>query len=198
MRGTAPHPIIHINGFPGTGKLTVAQYLVMHVTTVNLKLIHNHLLINPADAVLHRTQPGYQALRRALRSAIFTSLTEPATLDTTYLFTDFQTTNELGTGVCAEYAQAAKDRGCLLIPIVLTCDEDENIKRITQSGREKHAKLMDVELLRIFREGAPIFKLSDRKEFLEIDVTCLEPEEVARVIWEHVLRVCPHIGGGWS
>jgi hypothetical protein len=125
-------------------------------------------------------------------------LTEPATLDTTYLFTDFQTTNELGTGVCAEYAQAAKDRGCLLIPIVLTCDEDENIKRITQSGREKHAKLMDVELLRIFREGAPIFKLSDRKEFLEIDVTCLEPEEVARVIWEHVLRVCPHIGGGWS
>lgn len=73
MPETAPYPIIHINGFPGTGKLTVAQYLVADVTPVNLKLIHNHLLINPADAVLHRNQPGYQALRQAIRGAIFTA-----------------------------------------------------------------------------------------------------------------------------
>ena len=202
MSGTNPHPLIHINGFPGTGKLTVAQHLVAYIAlSANLKLIHNHLLINPADAVLHRTQPGYQSLRRAVRAAIFTSLaTEPTTFNTTYLFTDFQTTNEQGASVCAEYAQAAKDRGCLLIPIVLTCDEDENIKRMTQSEREKHAKLTDVELLRMFRKGAPIFKFSDRKEFLEVDVTRLEPEEVARTIWEHVLRFCPDLGGGvgWS
>jgi thymidylate kinase len=109
----APHPIIHINGYPGTGKLTVAQILTSHVVSTNLKLIHNHLLINPADAVLHRTQPGYQSLRRALRAAILTSLaTEPATFDTTYLFTDFQTSNEQGASVCAGYAQAAKHRDC--------------------------------------------------------------------------------------
>ncbi|KAJ5215628.1 uncharacterized protein N7498_002035 [Penicillium cinerascens] len=200
MPGTAPHPIIHINGFPGTGKLTVAQDLVAHVAlSANLKLIHNHLLINPADAVLHRTQPGYQSLRRAVRAAVFTSLaTEPATFNTTYLFTDFQTTNEQGASVCAEYAQAAKDRGCLLIPIVLTCDEDENIKRMMQSERGKHAKLMDVELLRMFRKGAPVFEFSDRKEFLEIDVTRLEPEEVARTIWEHVLQFYPGLSGGES
>lgn len=197
MSGTAPHPIIHINGFPGTGKLTVAQYLVAHVTQVDLKLIHNHLLINPADAVLHRTQPGYQALRHAIRGAIFTALIEPATYDTTYLFTDFQTGNKQGASVCEEYVQAALERGCPLIPIVLTCDEDENIKRMTASEREKHAKLMDVELLRRFRREAPIFKSNDRN-FLELDVTRLEPEEVARIIWEHVLRVCPELGGGWS
>lgn len=100
--------------------------------------------------------------------------------------------------MCAEYAHAAKDRGCLLVPIVLTNDEDENIKRKTQSERERHAKLMDVELLRTFRKGAPIFEFSDRKEFLEIDVTYLEPEEVARTIWEHVLRFYPDLSGGES
>ncbi|CAG8904834.1 unnamed protein product [Penicillium egyptiacum] len=197
MPGTAPHPLIHINAFPGAGKLTVAEHLV--ALSANLKLIHNHLLINPADAVLHRTQPGYQSLRRALRTAIFTSLaTEPATFNTTYLFTDFQTTNEQGASVCAEYAQAAKDRGCLLIPIVLTCDEDENIRRMTQLEREKHAKLMDTELLRMFRKGAPIFEFKDRKEFLKIDVTHLEPEEVTRIIWEHVLLFYPGLSGGES
>ena len=50
-----------------------------------IKLIHNYLLISPADAVLHHTQPGYQSLRHALRAAIFTSLiTEIATYNTTY------------------------------------------------------------------------------------------------------------------
>ncbi|KAJ5826813.1 hypothetical protein N7447_003576 [Penicillium robsamsonii] len=197
MPGTTPHPLIHINAFPGAGKLTVAKHLV--ALSASLKLIHNHLLINPADAVLHRTQPGYQSLRRALRTAIFTSLaTEPATFNTTYIFTDFQTKNEQGASVCVEYAQAAKNRGCLLIPIVLTCDEDENIRRITQLEREKHAKLMDVELLRMFRKGAPIFEFNDRKEFLKIDVTHLEPEEVTRIIWEHVLQFYPGLSGGES
>jgi hypothetical protein len=196
MSGT-PHPLIHINAFPGAGKLTVAKHLV--TLSANLKLIHNHLLINPADAVLHRTQPGYQSLRRALRTAIFTSLaTEPATFNTTYLFTDFQTTNEQGASVCAEYAQAAKARGCLLIPIVLMCDEDENIRRMTQLEREKHAKLMDIELLKIFRKGAPIFEFNDREEFLKIDVTHLQPEEVTRIIWEHILLFYPGLSGGES
>ncbi|KAJ6143332.1 hypothetical protein N7471_002785 [Penicillium samsonianum] len=200
MPGTTPHPLIHINAFAGTGKLTVARHLVEQVAlSANLKLVHNHLLVNPADAVLHRTQPGYQSLRLALRTAIFTSLTtEPATFNTAYLFTDFQTSNELGVSVCAEYAQAAKDRGCLLIPIVLTCDEDENIRRMTQSGREKHGKLMDVEILKMFRKGFPIFEFSDRKEFLKIDVTHLEPEEVARIIWEHVLLFFPGLSGAES
>ncbi|KAJ5494159.1 hypothetical protein N7463_010246 [Penicillium fimorum] len=199
MPGTTPHPLIYLNAFPGAGKLTVAQHLVARVAhSANIKLVHNHLLINPADAVLHRTQPGYQSLRHALRAAVFASLTtEPETFNTTYLFTDFQTKNEQGASVCAEYAQAAKDRGCLLIPVVLTCNEDENIKRITQSDREKHAKLMDVELLKTFRKGS-VFEFSDRKEFLKIDVTHLEPEEVARIIWEHALTFHPDLSGGES
>ncbi|OQE41331.1 hypothetical protein PENCOP_c005G04243 [Penicillium coprophilum] len=200
MLGTTPHPLIYINAFPGAGKLTIAQHLVAHAgQSANIKLVHNHLLINPADAVLHRTQPGYQSLRHALRAAIFTSLTtEPATFNTTYLFTDFQTANEQGASVCAEYAQASKDRGCLLIPIVLTCDEDENIKRMMQSDREKHAKLMDVELLRTFYKGLPVFEFSDRKEFLKIDVTHLKPGEVARIIWQHILLSYPGLSDGQS
>lgn len=100
--------------------------------------------------------------------------------------------------MCKEYAQAAEDRGCLLIPIVLDCDEDENIRRMTQLEREKHAKLMDVDLLKMFRKGAPIFEFSNRKEFLKIDVTHKKPEEVARMIWEHVVLFYPDLSIGES
>ncbi|OGM41690.1 hypothetical protein ABOM_009911 [Aspergillus bombycis] len=198
MPQPAPHPLIHINGFPGTGKLTTAQQILQLFAShsTDIKLIHNHLLVNPADAVLHRTQPGYQPLRHALRTAVFTSLvSEPATYHTTYLFTDFQISNDQGISVCMEYAQAARDRGCLFIPIVLVCDEAVNLERVIRSDREIHGKLMDVELLKSFRNGAPVYRFSDRKEFLEIDVTDLQPEDVARRIWGHVLGVWDGLHG---
>lgn len=44
--------------------------------------VHNHLLVNPADAVLKRDQPGYQDLRKAIRGVVFTALAEsPSTRD---------------------------------------------------------------------------------------------------------------------
>ncbi|EQL01603.1 hypothetical protein G6O67_006620 [Ophiocordyceps sinensis] len=63
-----PLPLIHLNGFPGTGKLTIARALQ---ELLRYRLVHNHLLINPADAVLRRTEPGYQDLRRGIRGAVF-------------------------------------------------------------------------------------------------------------------------------
>ena len=59
--------------------------------------------------------------------------------------------------------QAAKDTG------------GWNIKRMTHSHREKHAKLS--ELLQIFRQGLPIFEFSDRKEFLKIDAAHLQLDD---------------------
>ncbi|KAM0420372.1 hypothetical protein ACHAPT_011791 [Fusarium lateritium] len=54
-----PAPIIYINGFPATGKFAIARHLVSLFKADTAKLVHNHLLINPADAILDRDQPGY-------------------------------------------------------------------------------------------------------------------------------------------
>lgn len=189
----APYPIIHVNGFPGTGKLTISQCLV-RLLSGHAKLVHNHLLINPADAVLHRTQPGYQHLRKSIRSAIFTALAnEPATYETAYIFTDFQTTNEIGSGVCAEFSCTAEARGCLLIPIVLTCLEEVNLERLVTLDRSAHQKLMDVELLQTFRRGAPLFRFEHLSSFLELDVTSISAEEAAEIIFKHILTHCPDL-----
>jgi hypothetical protein len=115
-----PLPIIHINGFPGTGKLTIAWKLVALLAPYNGKLVHNHLLIDPAGAILSRASVDYQPLRRAIRTAIFDTLaTSQDTFDSVFVFTDFQSDDDIGSAVMAEYRAMATRRGCAFIPIVV-------------------------------------------------------------------------------
>ncbi|RDW89763.1 hypothetical protein BP6252_01795 [Coleophoma cylindrospora] len=189
-----PRPIVHINGYPGVGKLTVARQLAKLSSPFDGKLVHNHLLINPADAILSRTQPGYQSLRQAIRAAVFSALVhEPATYDSLYIFTDFQTQDEVGTSACAEYARAAAARRCTFIPVVMTCAIHENLDRLVSTERAAHSKLTDVELVTKFREEEDVYLFEGHPDFLQLDVTNLEPEAAARCILEHVLKRCPEM-----
>lgn len=189
-----PLPIIHINGFPGTGKLTIAKHLTKLLSPIPAKLVHNHLLINPADAILHRTQPGYQTLRRAIRSAIFSSLiNERATYTSAYIFTDFQTTDEVGSAVCAEFKNMSEARGGKFIPVVLACDEDENLRRLVAEDRKIHLKLVDSELVRKFRSGAGVHRFVGYENALELDVSHMSAEDAAQSLFQHILKICPEL-----
>lgn len=198
-------PIIHLNGFPGTGKLTIARKLVeklnagppKHTSTeatgyANARLVHNHLLIDPANAILSRTQPGYQQLRKAIREAIFTSLiTESSTHGTIYVFTDWQSGDEVGSGVCSEFETMAQARGSQFVPILITCDEQENIRRLRGTERATWSKITDSELLLQFRQQVdppPVYEFRENEARLTVDVTSLSAEQVAEVIVMHVSR----------
>lgn len=191
---TRPLPIIYINGFPGTGKLTIANHLTKLLSSVPAKLVHNHLLINPADAILHRTQPGYQTLRRAIRSAIFSSLiNEHATYTSAYIFTDFQSIDDVGSAVCAEFKTMAEARGGQFIPVVLACDEEENLRRLVEEDRKIHLKLVDSELVRKFRSGTEVHRFVEHENALELDVSHMTAADAAQSILQHVLKICPEL-----
>ncbi|KAL6889189.1 hypothetical protein GGI43DRAFT_226997 [Trichoderma evansii] len=184
-----PLPMVHFNAFPGTGKLTIAQILASFFRPSTMKVVHNHLLINPADAVLHREQAGYQDLRRQIRLAIFNSLIyEPATHSTAYIFTDFQTSNELGEIVCEEYIDCAKRRRCNFIPIMLLCDEETNLGRLVEDGRVNHGKLIDAELVKMFRK-VDLYSFNNHPSSLRLDVSDLSADGAARRIMDHVLKI---------
>ncbi|EFQ28222.1 hypothetical protein CGRA01v4_11830 [Colletotrichum graminicola] len=189
-----PLPIIHLNGFPGTGKLTIARALQQQIGAC-CRLVHNHLLINPADAVLHRSEAGYQDLRRAIRGAIFASLAHsPASHRFAYVFTDFQSTDSIGSAVCAEYLAAARARGAALVSVVVHCDEATNLARLQAGDREAHHKIIDPDLLLMFRRGTQIHRFDEPGVMsLDIDVANLSAVEAAKGILEHLLRVCPEL-----
>ncbi|KAI1320661.1 hypothetical protein F5Y16DRAFT_417381 [Xylariaceae sp. FL0255] len=201
MSSVKTRPIIHINGFPGTGKLTIARLLQSKLGgNKHCRMIHNHLLINPADAVLRRTEPGYRHLRKSIRSAVFTTLiSNEATHDIVYIFTDFQSSDLMGSATCAEYLEMSEARGCALISVILSCEEEVNAVRLRSAERLAHGKIVDEELLRGFRADLTVHRFdfaSGNGTELELDVTHLTAEEAAQAVYEHVLRLYPEMKQG--
>ncbi|KAM0233528.1 hypothetical protein ACHAP5_010403 [Fusarium lateritium] len=185
-----PLPIIHINGFPGTGKLTIARKLVALLASYNGKLVHNHLLIDPAGAILPRTSVDYQPLRRAIRAAVFDTLaTSQDTFDSVFVFTDFQSDSDIGSAVMAEYHTMAARRGCVFIPIIVTCSKEENLRRLSSLDRSQHEKLTDVELVARMRDTSVIHHSPEDRFRMELDLTDLDGDTAAFRIHKHVLDV---------
>ncbi|ETS80087.1 hypothetical protein PFICI_07616 [Pestalotiopsis fici W106-1] len=181
-------PLIWINGYPGTGKLTVATALKK--LNKSIVLIDNHQLIDPVEAEYSRSHPEYQRQRQIRRKEAFIQhVSSPDSLSQTVVFTDFQTTNKQGESVAKEYQQAALEAARPFLPIYMTCDEQENIKRVCSKERvdSDTTKLTDRHLLQTFRSSTAIYRFQDCVG-LSIDVTDISSEEAASQIAEHIAQ----------
>ncbi|RFU75587.1 hypothetical protein TARUN_6647 [Trichoderma arundinaceum] len=174
-------PVVWINAFPGTGKLTIArEFALVHKPSI---LIDNHQLIDPVAARLSRDHPQYQTERRRERERAFNRyVLDPASLSKTVIFTDFQTDNELGQATAQEYWQAAQKAGRPFVPIYLSCDVEANIERATSSERTQGTttKLTDASIIRDLLSRCKIFQFDNSPyEKCHIDTTYSTPTDVA-------------------
>jgi len=122
------------------------------------------------------------------RREVLTSIaTARSTRDVTWIFTDQQSSSNLGSSSAREYQNAASVRGSLFISIILHCQLEENLKRATGEDRGKgsNTKLTDLDILRSIREREDIFRFQDEYE-LELDVTQLTSSEAAAAIHDHI------------
>ncbi|KAF2796905.1 hypothetical protein K505DRAFT_347602 [Melanomma pulvis-pyrius CBS 109.77] len=153
-------PIIWINGFPGTGKLTIAKLLAT--------------LIDQGD-------PLKGAREERPCSRIFTGkrsqpplpfLLPISNLDS-HLIIDFQSNNDLGRDVAREYEAAALRGRRPFLPIYL------------DTGT---TKLLSPEVLAEMRSRCQIFRF-DGVESITFDVTNMRPEEAAEALAREVRRI---------
>lgn len=85
-----PAPVIYINGYPGSGKLTIA--LAMQALIPNSKVLDNHSLIDPVEKLCPRGTAYYNSERGEYRRAMLKPIGEdPALRDVVFFFTDCQT-----------------------------------------------------------------------------------------------------------
>ncbi|KAG4287508.1 hypothetical protein FPRO06_05160 [Fusarium proliferatum] len=152
-------PVVWINGFPGTGKETIAD--AMKQLDPNIMVLDNHKLIDPVDAVLSRDHLDYNVRRKQLRQAILQRVVRhPYSHGRLVVFTDFQSDNELGQSVAQEYASAARHADRPFLPVYLTCGLEANIQRVDNAERVASGttKLLDQDLLRDMRERCELFR----------------------------------------
>ena len=183
---------IYLFGFAGSGKLTIAKAIAARWDCV---LVDNHSINNVIFAVidLDSREKGelsdqvWDSVIR-VRHAALDAIRKLSPPGRNFLFT-----NELIEGVDRhhvwfhEVAQVASDRGALFLPVRLLVDADELERRIASPEREEKLKLTNPQAARDRSENEDVFR-PEGYDYLELDVTALEPEASAALVLEELKR----------
>lgn len=125
--------------------------------------------------------PGLQ--RKGILDSIATS---HSLKDITWIFTDSQSSDEVGSAAVADYIHAAETRGSLMVSIILRCGDDENFRRLISEQRGK-TKLDDVDILRDIRRTEDLYHFGGKTE-LDLDVTFISAAVAARQIADFLTK----------
>lgn len=184
--------VLHFNGFPGSGKLTIAKELASQ--DPSFRLIDNHAINNLIFAMVRIdgktkiSSETWDAIR-AIRNIVTEFLPKHAAPSLSFIFTNVLAQDDPeDMAVYDTIKEAAEKRGSSYIPVILNCDLEENRRRISMIEREKNMKMTDPEGLSLLRQGEKLLT-PDHPNLMELDVTRISPEEAAGRIRDHALRI---------
>lgn len=171
--------IIHINGFPGVGKLTVAEMLAERL---NARLIDNHSLINAARVPWEHGTAEYIDLLRRIAEQVYVDLAK-LPKNEIQIFTN-ALANEYKPDPSRFQAimDLATSRDVAFVPVLLECDEDENCRRAQSEGRAAKQKLRDIDILKDIYTKYTRIHPDDHPNQLRIDTTDNTPKQTADMI----------------
>jgi hypothetical protein len=174
-----------ITGFPGVGKYTVALALVQQLAArgQDARLVDNHYVTNPVFGVIATDgettlPPGVWELVAQVREAVLTAISSFGPADASYVFTNY--VREAESAKATPYAERlralAEDRGGRFVHVALTCERDEQVRRVARPERADRLKSPSSTWLReLFETDAPW----QPPGAWVLDVTTLPPEVAA-------------------
>ena len=137
------------------------------------RLLDNHTLLNPAEALFDRSDPQHRELRLKVRQATFELLAN-APSPVRVVFTDALSEDRGDRELFDDYRRLAERRRTQLHCVVLDCSDEENRRRLVADGRSAHRKLTDVSVLDMLRSR---HRLLRNPGCIEEDVTALSAQE---------------------
>jgi hypothetical protein len=171
--------IININGWPGVGKLSVAEFLQRRIGG---RILDNHTIFNVAFSLCEFGTPEFRETVRAVRGIAFDQASKvpsgtPIILTSAYANTPFGREN------WAAIRAMANVRGTPLCNVILDCSLEENIRRLQSPGRARLRKLVEPQTLVAIREGNELIT-EDGDHLLRLDITPLTAEQGSNHISE--------------
>lgn len=147
--------IIVLNGFPGTGKLTILKHLKSLLPADTTCLLDNHLLIDPVVAVIPDRSESHHALRRSVRAPIFEELSNQAKKGHTILMTACLATGCLtDEAFYQEHLNISRRSHTTIYWINVKCRRAIHEQRVSTPERQQDSKtkLTNKRLLRLISE----------------------------------------------
>lgn len=172
-------------GFPGTGKYTIATAMAEQLRAAgeDVRVVDNHYVANPIIGVVAkedgvRLPTGIWPLVGQVRDAVFTAIEGYAPKGCTFVFTNY--VRDVEAEKMAPYVERmralAKSRGGRFVLVALSCELEEQVRRVQLPERAARLKVVDPGWLRELNESADPW-LPD--EAVRLDVTDLHPADAA-------------------
>jgi len=166
--------IININGWPGVGKLSVAERLQQRIGG---RLLDNHAIFNVAFSLCEFRTPEFFETVRAVRKIAFARAAKlPA--ETSVILTSAYANTPFGRENWTAIRELANARGTLLCNVVMDCSLAENIRRLQSPERVRFRKLTDPQPLIAAREASQLLE-GGGDHLLRLETSDLAPEDSA-------------------
>jgi predicted kinase len=181
--------IIYLLGYPGVGKYTVAR----EIARLNDAIVVDNQLINHPILVLLRWDavsdlpPGTMDRAAPIREAVLSALEEIAPRDLSYVLTNVLDESAEARAVYERVKAIAARRGALFLPVLLRCEPEEQLRRVSSPERVARLKIADPAKVAEYTRSTPLF-VPDDPELLELDTTRRDPAEVAAEVVRRVSR----------
>lgn len=184
--------IVHLLGFPGTGKYAVAQALSGHAIGAGdtFVVVDNHLTSLPvlevvgADGVAP-LDAGVWDFVGEIREVVYRAIEELAPAERSFVFTNVLVESDpRSEAVVDRLKRLAQTRSSRYVAVMLACDETELRRRVVGPDRSVRRKWVDPDAVAEFARQEALVRPSG--EVVDIDVTALSPAEVAVEIYRQL------------
>jgi len=183
--------ILHLLGWPGVGKLTVAREMRNQAALLDVALVvvDNHLTSVPILEIIEadgrdRLPDGTWDHVARIRDVVYDAVESLAREGTSFVFTNVLVESDgQSSTVVDRLSRLAEARATTYAPVLLTCRPDEHRTRSSTPGRAAKRKWVDADAIRSFAETETLYLPAGTTT---IDTTGLDAVHVASI----VLRRC--------
>ncbi|WP_421725813.1 AAA family ATPase [Bauldia sp.] len=174
--------IIYLTGHAGVGKLTVAQAIA---ESTGARIVDNHAVNNPIFRLirLYRNEPLPDAVWdrvEEVRAAVLETIATLSPADWSFVFTHVALDHPDDIAVYHAIRRTAERRDARFLPVRLTCDLDELIRRIAMP--ERRALLKDISPANAREDYQKPLLALDEPDAVDLDITRIDPTEAANRI----------------
>ena len=192
---TIPPAVVHLIGYPASGKLTVAKALVAeaHARGRTFVRLDNHLtgdvILSVIDRSIHPIPVAVWDRVEDVREVMYRAIVDLSPPDWSFVVTNVvRDGDEREERTVTRVKQLADERGSRHLAVRVVCDREVLLTRVTSPDRQVHHKWTDPEGVGRYVDEVDMFDVT-AYDWLEIDTTHQPPERSAGVILDHLERL---------